>query len=197
MVGREGEGWTYATRLLEHERSMVGKSNRTRAALARIREVAAEQRAGAGTLLEDPSFADKLARLEIRLQAASFMQLRAVADATAGARPGPESSLLKIVGTEIAQDITHLGMSALGYAAIDKDASDTANYFDNRRVTIFSGSNEIQRNIVAKRIPWDCRRGARVYGFRAVVRTAADKGQRRAIRRRPLRFRTPRRAGAE
>jgi alkylation response protein AidB-like acyl-CoA dehydrogenase len=152
LVGTEGEGWTYATRLLEHERSTVGNVNRARAALARIREVAAEQYTGAGTLLDDATFAEKLARLEIRLQAATFMQLRVVAEATAGGRPGPASSLLKIIGTEIAQEITYLAMSATGYAAVDKDSRETTSYFDNRKLSIFSGSNEIQRNIVAKRI---------------------------------------------
>jgi alkylation response protein AidB-like acyl-CoA dehydrogenase len=138
--------------LLEHERSTVGNVNRARAALARIRELAAEQRIAGGTLLDDPSFAEKLARLEIRLQAATFMQLRVVAEAMAGGRPGPASSLLKIIGTEVAQEITHLAMSTTGYAAIDKSSWETTSYFDNRKLSIFSGSNEIQRNIVAKRI---------------------------------------------
>ena len=151
-VGTEGEGWTYATRLLEHERSTVGNVNRARAALARIRELAAEQSIGTGTLLEDPSFSEKLARLEIRLQAATFMQLRVVAEDMAGGRPGPASSLLKIIGTEVAQEITHLAMSTIGYAAIEKSSWETTSYFDNRKLSIFSGSNEIQRNIVAKRI---------------------------------------------
>ena len=151
-IGEEGEGWTYATRLLEHERSNVGNVNRARAAFARIREIAAEQRTGNGTLLDDPLFAEKLARVEIRLTAATFMQLRVVEEAAAGGRPGPASSLLKIVGTEVAQEITHLAMRAAGAGAIAKTSPETTSYFDNRKLSIFSGSNEIQRNIVAKRI---------------------------------------------
>ena len=151
-IGDEGEGWTYATRLLEHERSTVGNVNRARAALTRIRDLAAEERAGSGTLLDDPAFAEKLARLEIRLQAATFMQLRVVAEAMAGGRPGPASSLLKIIGTELAQDITRLAMDATGSAAIEKRSLETTTYFDYRKLSIFSGSNEIQRNIVAKRV---------------------------------------------
>jgi alkylation response protein AidB-like acyl-CoA dehydrogenase len=151
-VGNEGEGWTYATRLLEHERSAVGNVNRARAALMRIREFAAGRRNGTASQLDDPTFANALARLHIRLQAATFIQLRAVAAATAGERPGPESSLLKIIGTEITKDLAHLAMSAIGYPAIEKQAFETIRYFDSLKLSILSGSNEIQRNIVAKRI---------------------------------------------
>ena len=151
-VGDEGEGWTYATRLLEHERSTVGNVNRARGALARIRDLAAAERSGSGTLRDDPSFAEKLARLEIRLQAATFLQLRVVAEAMAGGRPGPASSLLKIIGTELAQEITRLAMDASGSAALEKTSLETTSYFDNRKLSIFSGSNEIQRNIIAKRV---------------------------------------------
>jgi alkylation response protein AidB-like acyl-CoA dehydrogenase len=151
-VGNEGEAWTYATRLLEHERSAVGNVNRARAALLRIRDAAAARRDGNSSLLDDPAFAERLARLNIRLQAATFMQLRAVAAATAGERPGPESSLLKILGTEITKELAHLAMSAIGYGAIEKQAFETIRYFDSLKLSILSGSNEIQRNIVAKRI---------------------------------------------
>ncbi len=151
-VGNEGEAWTYATRLLEHERSAVGNVNRARAALLRIRDAAAERRDGNSSLLDDPAFAERLARLNIRLQAATFMQLRAVAAETAGERPGPESSLLKILGTEITKELAHLAMSATGYGAIEKQAFETIRYFDSLKLSILSGSNEIQRNIVAKRI---------------------------------------------
>jgi alkylation response protein AidB-like acyl-CoA dehydrogenase len=152
LVGREGEGWTYATQLLEHERSAVGNINRGRAALARVRDLAGVLQRGAATLLDDPVFAQRLARLEIRLRAAQFMQLRAVSAATAGQRPGRESSLLKIVGSELMQEIAHLTMTATGYASIEQQSPATKAYFDSRKLSIFSGANEIQRNIVAKRI---------------------------------------------
>jgi alkylation response protein AidB-like acyl-CoA dehydrogenase len=152
LVGTEGDGWTYATQLLEHERSAVGNINRARASLDRVRDIAGAQRRGSATLLADPVFAERLARLEIRLEAARFMQLRAVSDAEAGQRPGRESSLLKIVGSELSQEIAHLAMTAAGYAAIEQSSNETRNYFDSRKLSIFSGSNEIQRNIVAKRI---------------------------------------------
>ena len=151
-IGEEGEGWTYATRLLEHERSNVGNVNRVRATLERIREISAAQRLAGGSLLDDPNFAEKLARVEIRLQAAMVMQLRVVAEAMAGGRPGPASSLLKIIGTEVAQEVRHLAMTASGTAALAKSSAESTNYFDDRKLSIFSGSNEIQRNIVAKRI---------------------------------------------
>jgi hypothetical protein len=118
----------------------------------RIREFAAGRRNGTASQLDDPTFANALARLHIRLQAATFIQLRAVAAATAGERPGPESSLLKIIGTEITKDLAHLAMSAIGYPAIEKQAFETIRYFDSLKLSILSGSNEIQRNIVAKRI---------------------------------------------
>jgi alkylation response protein AidB-like acyl-CoA dehydrogenase len=152
LVGREGDGWTYATQLLEHERTAVGNLNRARSALVRVRERAAERSIGSGTLLDDPAFAQQLARLEIRLRAARMLQLRAVSAVTAGERPGRESSLLKIIGTELMQEIAYLTMTAGGYASIEQQSNATRGYFDSRKLSIFSGSNEIQRNIIAKRI---------------------------------------------
>jgi alkylation response protein AidB-like acyl-CoA dehydrogenase len=152
LVGREGEGWAYATQLLEHERSAVGSIGRSRAALARLRSIMAAPDGSVDTFLPDPVFAQRLARVEIRLRAARFLQLRAVSAASAGERPGRESSLLKIVGSELMQEIAHLTMTAHGYAANEKHSPATNGYFDSRKLSIFSGSNEIQRSIVAKRI---------------------------------------------
>jgi alkylation response protein AidB-like acyl-CoA dehydrogenase len=152
LVGREGEGWTYATQLLEHERTAVGSIGRSRAALARLRSIMAAPDGSVNKFLPDPVFAQRLARVEIRLRAARFLQLRAVSAASAGERPGRESSLLKIVGSELMQEIAHLTMTANGYAANEKQSPATNGYFDSRKLSIFSGSNEIQRSIVAKRI---------------------------------------------
>jgi len=79
------------------------------------------------------------------------MQLRVVAEAwPADVRTGIVAA--QDYRTEVAQEITHLAMSTIGYAAIEKSSWETTSYFDNRKLSIFSGSNEIQRNIVAKRI---------------------------------------------
>jgi alkylation response protein AidB-like acyl-CoA dehydrogenase len=144
-IGDEGKGWSYAMYLLEHERGAVGNVARAKAQLDRVRRRAADQSQYGG-------FAADLARLEIRLLAARLTQLRAVTATTADGRAGNVSSLLKIVGTELMQEIGYLGMSVDGPAAIERTTPATSAYLDGRKLSIFSGSNEIQRNIVAKRL---------------------------------------------
>jgi len=152
LVGKEGEGWTYAKFLLEHERNGTAGVAGSFQLLERLKHVAAEQDTGGRSLLDDDRFAEKIAQVEIELTALSYAQLRSLAAEKAGASPGPESSFIKITGTEIQQSLTELMRDAGGYTSFDPATHNALWYFNFRKASIYAGSNEIQRNIIAKRI---------------------------------------------
>lgn len=166
LVGAEGKGWTIAKFLLGHERSNIAGVARSKQQLRRLKRIADER-----GLLGDRRFADQLARLEIDLLALEYTDLRALWEEAAGHAPGPQASLLKIRGTQIQQALTELLMQAVGPYALPYDVTvlklgwqDTApvgpeyaapmaaSYFDNRKTSIYGGSNEIQKNILAKAV---------------------------------------------
>ncbi len=164
-VGDENRGWTYAKFLLGHERTGIAEVGRSKRRLKRLKQIAATQPGGNGRpLIEDPRFRDRIAQVEIDLIALEITNLRVVAADREKKQPGPAASLLKIKGTEIQQAISELLMQAAGPAAIARidDPADvaelelaslaTGHYLNYRKVTIYGGSNEIQRNIVAKMI---------------------------------------------
>ena len=115
-------------------------------------------------------FKHKLARIEIELEALEFTELRTLASLSAGKAPGPESSILKIVGSELAQEMDELFVELAGYHCLPflpeqfedgfqgdyigpgTSASAALTYFNNRKLSIFGGSNEIQRNIISKAV---------------------------------------------
>lgn len=165
-VGGEGQGWTIAKFLLGHERSNIAGVARSKQQLRRLKRIAGERR-----LLGDARFADQLARLEIDLLALEYTDLRALWEEAAGRASGPQASLLKIRGTQIQQAITELLMQAVGPYALPYDAKVlklgwqdaapvgpeyaaplAASYFDARKTSIYGGSNEIQKNIIAKAV---------------------------------------------
>ncbi len=168
LVGEENKGWTYAKYLLTYERTGIAGVAFAKNGLAHLKQVAARQMKGGKPLAQDPLFAMKIAQVEIDLMAMETFNLRMVSTAQQGGIPGVESSLLKIKGTEIRQEITDLLRRAVGpYAApfvpeaLDEgyneppigpdDANPVASqYFNMRKVSIYGGSNEIQKNIVAK-----------------------------------------------
>ncbi len=168
LVGRENEGWTYAKYLLTHERTGTANIGNSNAALAQLRRIASEMRKGGKPLAKDPYFAARLAKVEIDLEALRTTNLRILVEADSGAAPGPESSMLKIKGTVIRQEINDLSRRALGPLALpfvsealdegyneEPIGPDYANalasdYFNNRKLSIFAGSNEIQRGIISK-----------------------------------------------
>jgi len=170
LVGQENQGWTYAKFLLAHERSGIAGVARSKRGVERLKDLARAERADDGrALIEDFEFTRKIAELEIDLLALEYTELRTLAREQAGRGPGPESSILKIKGTEIQQRLTELAMEAVGnYAApyfrgfpadsneypIGPDyAANTAPlYFNMRKTSIYGGSNEIQRNIIAKMV---------------------------------------------
>ncbi len=117
LVGEEGKGWTYAKFLLGHERTGIAGVARSKKQLARLRDIAAREVRGGAPLGEDRRFREKVAALEVELTALEYTNLRFVSAENAGAAPGPESSILKLKGTEIQQAITELLLEAVGYYA--------------------------------------------------------------------------------
>lgn len=169
LIGEENKGWTYAKFLLAHERSGIAGVARSKRGIERLREIASTEVLAGKPLLTNDDFARKVSQLEIDLTALEFTELRTLARESAGQGPGPESSILKIKGTEIQQRLTELTLEAVGnYGAPDfRGFPDGANaypigpdyahhaaptYFNMRKTSIYGGSNEIQRNIIAKMI---------------------------------------------
>lgn len=162
LVGEEGKGWTYGKVLLQHERTNSANTFPSAYALRKLREQAARSVRGAPPLADDRNFMRKLAAAEVDLKSLEYIELRTLAAVSSGKAPGPESSFLKIKGTEILQAIDELRMEAAGYYALPYNAGPTVgegaetrsalSYFNHRKVTIFAGSNEIQKNIIAKHV---------------------------------------------
>ena len=167
LIGEEGKGWTYAKYLLEFERGN-GYSASLYSSFEKIVNVAKIQTSFNEALIEDPSFVEKLARVEVQINVMEATELRILGSLSAGQNVGPESSLLKTRGTEIGQLITELAVEAVDYYALPFNnpgpgvghneppiGSNFANasaprYFNYRKASIYAGSNEIQRNIMAK-----------------------------------------------
>nr|WP_295659153.1 acyl-CoA dehydrogenase family protein [Polymorphobacter sp.] len=172
-VFHENKGWTCAKFLLAHERTGIAGVAASKRGVERIKTIARTEIDSFGDdaqpLLANPFFKRKVAELEIDLTALEFTELRTLAGESSGKGPGPESSLLKIKGTEIQQRITELALEAVGhYGApyfrgfgegdnehpIGPDYAHRAapTYFNMRKTSIYGGSNEIQRNIIAKMV---------------------------------------------
>ncbi|SMH62797.1 acyl-CoA dehydrogenase family protein [Azospirillum agricola] len=170
LVGVENKGWTCAKYLLTYERTGIAGVGMAKAALRHLKNVASRQMSNGRPLTEDRVFARQIAEVEIDLIALEMTNLRVVASVQGGGVPGAESSILKIRGSEIRQAITDLMRRAVGpYAlpflpdAMDagwdgepagsvEAASAAPHYFNRRKLSIYGGSNEIQKNIIAKMI---------------------------------------------
>jgi pimeloyl-CoA dehydrogenase large subunit len=170
-VGAENKGWDYAKFLLGNERTSIARVGYSKERIRRIRALAALERAGGRPIIEDERFREKLAGLEVELKALEMLQLRVVAaerqrDRT---RPDPYSSILKIKGAEIQQATSELLLEIVGPYALpyrpedegganeppigpDWAATVAPTYFNWRKISIYGGSNEIQKNIIAKAI---------------------------------------------
>ena len=162
-IAEEGRGWTCAKYLLEHERFSMSGAARSRRILGELRDDAA--RVGR---IGDERIRTRLARLEIELLALEHMEMRLLARSIGGDNPGPEASKLKIRGTEIAQALSLLRLDvfrqgclphsdaflggAIGAAAEPAAAGAVATYLNLRKLTIWGGSNEIQRMILSKQV---------------------------------------------
>ena len=163
-VHDEGKGWTVAKYLLGHERMNTARIGTSKRELEQLKAFAARQRKDGGPLTDDSRFRDKLSRLAIELMALEITNLRFLDQLRGGRTPGAEVSMLKIKGTEIQQMLTELMLEAAGPAAqavasADGSAIDdpmlaalAPRYCNMRKTTIYAGSNEIQRNIIAKQV---------------------------------------------
>ncbi|OTP73492.1 acyl-CoA dehydrogenase family protein [Caballeronia sordidicola] len=170
LVGEENRGWTYAKYLLGHERTGIARVGQSKRELVFLKRLATDQKKGGASLLKDPVFAAKIAALEIEIMALEVTVQRVVASEANGRGPGPEASMLKIKGTEVQQALTELMVGAIGPQAAafdpeylegerehslagDDDAAPLAAYYFNfRKTSIYGGSNEIQKNIIAQMI---------------------------------------------
>ncbi len=162
LVHEEGKGWTVAKYLLGYERMGTGNIAVCKRELARVKELAARAMDDGRSLLDEPRFRDRLTRVEVELMALEITNQRFLDQLRGGRPPGAEVSLLKIKGTEIQQALTELMMQTAGpfahafrpvdaAAAFDAfTASLAPRYMNVRKATIYAGSNEIQRNIIAK-----------------------------------------------
>ena len=167
VVGKEHQGWTVAKYLLEFERGGAGSAGHE-AALARIRKLASFAGHSGHSLLEDPVFKRKLDAAAVKVRAVQYTEMRIMAALSKGESPGPESSILKNCGTEIGQRLGELGVEALAYYIAPDQQGATApgqnlapigpaagvnafpRYFNHRASSIAGGSDEVQKNIVAK-----------------------------------------------
>lgn len=168
LVGEENRGWTYAKFLLSFERAGIADVGRSKKQLASLKRIAAIERAHGLPLSDDSRFREKIAALEIDLLALEYTELRSLSHQAAGREPGSEANILKIRGTEVQQRITELALEAVGAYANpyvpealkdgwnedpigpDYAAAIGPRYFSWRKASIYGGSNEIQKGIVAK-----------------------------------------------
>jgi alkylation response protein AidB-like acyl-CoA dehydrogenase len=162
LVGDENQGWTIAKYLLEHERTGIANVGINKRELARARRLARECMRNGRPLADDPLLAARLAEVEIELMALDVLNLRVLAAARDRGSPGPMASMLKIKGSELYQRIAELILETQGRSALactwDAGAQRwvqdpaAAFYLNLRKVTIYGGSNEIQRSIIAKHV---------------------------------------------
>jgi len=173
LVGQENKGWDYAKFLLGNERTGIARVGASKARIRRLKELASLELSGGKPLMADERFRAKIAAVEVELKSLEMTELRVVAAERTrhGNKPDPASSILKIKGSEIQQTITELLLQVVGpYALPDQvphDESERWNeppvgpewagplapqYFNYRKTSIYGGSNEIQKNIIAKAI---------------------------------------------
>ena len=173
LIGEENRGWDCAKFLLGNERFGIARVGVSKMRVARIKELARRVPSNGGSLMEDPQFAEKVAAAEVELKALEMTQMRFLAAerGNKSGKPNPATSMLKLKGSEIQQTVTELLMELAGPLAIpyandddemighneppvgaDWAAPAAPTYFNYRKVSIYGGSNEIQRNILAKAV---------------------------------------------
>jgi alkylation response protein AidB-like acyl-CoA dehydrogenase len=162
LVGEENRAWDYAKFLLGNERVGVAPVGATKSSLAQAKEWAASISVGDRTLLDDPLVSTRIAELENELLALELTALRVVANSADG-KPHPASSVLKLKGTELQQAVTELIVDLAGPASAASGARDATDlpwwathsvpvYLNFRKASIYGGSNEVQRQIIARTI---------------------------------------------
>ncbi|MCZ4079553.1 acyl-CoA dehydrogenase family protein [Rhodococcus sp. H36-A4] len=162
LVGEDNQGWSYAKFLLGNERTGVTRVGHTKVRLEQAKKHAAATAVADGTLLEDPIFAARFAELENEVLALELTQLRMVSGSSDG-KPNPASSILKLRGSELQQSATEMLMDIAGPDSLPYEAGDDIDspgwaqrsvptYLNYRKVSIYGGSNEVQRQIIASTI---------------------------------------------
>jgi hypothetical protein len=157
-IGDEGSGWRYAKGLLTHERTGLAYVADSIRRLQRLRAAAAATPANGSALLDDADFSRKLAEVEVDLLALEITELRTLAETASGGAPGAQSSILKLKGSMILQRITELFVECAGPQALPYDfdqsgfREEVSTYLYARAASIAGGTNEVQRNIIAKRV---------------------------------------------
>jgi len=165
LIGEQDKGWTYAKALLAHERTGIAGVADSKRALGEVRKLAEREVNGGKRLVDDPLFQKRLSDIEIELMALEYTDLRVLSQVATGGAPGAESSLLKIKGTEIQQAIQTLAMMVAAHyqgvlpTELDGDVlgndfgmAARRSYMYGRAATVYGGSNEIQKNIIAKAV---------------------------------------------
>ena len=169
-IGEENKGWTYAKFLLGHERFGIARLSESKARLSWLKDIARRHRVGGALLADDADFMRSVAETEIELTALEYTELRALMNAEQGQSPGMEANMLKIRGTDMQQKISEMLMKAMGYYAApyvpeameygwneapvgpEYAAALAPAYFNMRKTSIYGGTNEIQRNIIARMV---------------------------------------------
>ena len=164
-IGEQDKGWIYAKALLAYERTCIARVADSKRHFNELRTLAEQEINGGKALASDPTFQNRLSNIEIDLMALEYTELRVLATVAAGGAPGAESSMLKIRGSEIQQAIQSLRMEIAAYyqGVLVNDLSDEQlghsfgsdarlAFMYGRATTIFGGSNEIQKNIIAKAV---------------------------------------------
>jgi alkylation response protein AidB-like acyl-CoA dehydrogenase len=169
-IGDENKGWRYAKSLLQHERTGHAFTGYSARRLEKLRRIASETSNGGGALIDDPYFAGKLADVEVELSALQMTELRVLSAVSTGQAPGAESSILKLIGTAVVQAIDELTVEAAGYYSLPfvrqqfetgfdgfrigprMAANSGPRYFNDRKMTVYGGSDEVQKNIISKHV---------------------------------------------
>ena len=169
-IGEENKGWTYAKFLLGHERFGIARLSESKARLSWLKDIARSHRVGGTLLADDADFMRSVAETEIELTALEYTELRALMNAEQGKSPEVEANMLKIRGTGVQQKISEMLMKAMGYYAApyipealeygwneapvgpEYAAALAPAYFNMRKTSIYGGTNEIQRNIIARMV---------------------------------------------
>ena len=171
LIGEEGKGWTYSQYLLGHERTSYARIGGKRKQLAHIRKIASSVPDGGNRrLIDDPAFERKLTEATLAVDALEMTVLRVLSAVKDGGAPGKEASIIKILATETAQQITTLYLDTAaqngrrafpdsvspgwleGGIATQHAAPGVSAYLGTRAQSIYGGTNEIQHNIIAKRV---------------------------------------------
>lgn len=170
LIGQENKGWSYAKMLLQHERIGIAGVGVSKEQLASLKRLASAEKKNGKPLIEDPVFKSKIAEVEIELRALDLTNKRMLVETERGMDPGPVSSMLKIRGSEVAQRLFELKMDASGLYSLPfqphigepgnneepagslENARSTPAYLNTRKISIFGGSNEIQRGIISKMV---------------------------------------------